>query len=132
MKWGYCGFVVNICDNLSSKVQMFQNVAFSFIIKGFRIIVFIFSTDMSSGLLQVFVDSIKDVVRSSVKVSEFDKHLQKVGGHIDRNAVEITIKMKIIVRKPLMIKTIKPHLRNTNAVFSFFQPLGSRLLRQEK
>ena len=36
------------------------------------------------------VDSIKDVVRSSVKVSEFDKHLKKAGGHIGRNVVEIT------------------------------------------
>ena len=50
-------------------------------------------------------DSIKDVVRSSVKVTEFDKHLKKTGGHIDRNVVEIIIKMKTIVRKPLMIKT---------------------------
>ena len=50
------------------------------------------------------VDSIKDVVRSSVKVPGFDKHLKKAGGHIDRNVVEITIKMKTIVRKPLMIK----------------------------
>ena len=43
------------------------------------------------------VVSIKDVVRSSVKVPEFDKHLKKAGGHIDRNVVEITIKMKTIV-----------------------------------
>ena len=50
------------------------------------------------------VDSIKDVVRSSVKVPEFDKHLKKAGGHKDRNVVEITIKMKTIVRKPLMMK----------------------------
>ena len=50
------------------------------------------------------VDSIKDVVRSSVKVLEFDKHLQKARGHITRNFVEITIKMKTIVRKPFMIK----------------------------
>ena len=48
--------------------------------------------------------SIKDVVRSSVKVPEFDKHLKKAGGHIDRNVMEITIKMKTIVRKTLMIK----------------------------
>ena len=48
--------------------------------------------------------SIKDVVRSSVKVPEFDKHLKKAGGHISRNIVEITIKMKTIVRKTLMIK----------------------------
>ena len=50
------------------------------------------------------VDSIKDVVQSSVKVREFDKHLKMAGGHIGRNVVEITIKTKIIVRKPLMIK----------------------------
>ena len=43
------------------------------------------------------VDSIKDVVRSSVKVPKFDKHLKKAGGHIDRNVMEITIKMKTIV-----------------------------------
>ena len=49
------------------------------------------------------VDSIKDIVRSSVKVPEFDKHLKKAGGHIDRNVVEIKLKMKTIVRKPLMI-----------------------------
>ena len=52
------------------------------------------------------VDSIKDVVRSSVKVPEFDEHLKKAGGRISRNAVGITIKMKTIVRKPLMIKMI--------------------------
>ena len=47
------------------------------------------------------VVSIKDVVRS------FDKHLKKAGGHIGWNVVEITItiKMKTIVRKTLMIKT---------------------------
>ena len=47
------------------------------------------------------VDSIKDVVRSSVEVPEFDKHLKKAGGHIGRNVVEITIKMKTIVQKSL-------------------------------
>ena len=50
------------------------------------------------------VDSIKDVVRSSAKVPEFDKYLKKAGGYIGRNVVEITIKMKTIVRKPLMLK----------------------------
>ena len=50
------------------------------------------------------VDSIKDIIRSSVSVPEFDKHLKKAGGHIGLNVVEITIKMKIIARKPLMIK----------------------------
>ena len=49
------------------------------------------------------MDSIKDVVRSSVKVPVFDKHLKKAGGHIGRNVVEI-IKIKTMVRKPLMIK----------------------------
>ena len=56
--------------------------------------------------------SIKDVVRSSVKVPEFNKHLKKAGGHIDRNVVEITIKMKTIVQKTLMIKINKLRLRN--------------------
>ncbi len=46
---------------------------------------------MSSGLLQVFVD----------------KHRKKAGGYIGRNVVEITIKMKTIARKPLMIKNRK-------------------------
>ena len=50
------------------------------------------------------MESIKDVVQSSVNVPEFDKHLKKVGGHIGWNVVEITIKMKTIVQKPLMIK----------------------------
>ena len=58
------------------------------------------------------VVSIKDVVRSYVKVPEFDKHLKMAGGHIDRNVVEITIKMNPIVRKPLMIKINKLRLRN--------------------
>ena len=55
------------------------------------------------------VDSIKDVVQSSVKVTEFDKDLKKAGGHI---VVELTIKMKIIVQKPLMKKIIKVCLKN--------------------
>ena len=49
---------------------------------------------------------------SSMKVPEFDKHLKKVRGHIGRNIVEITIKMKTIVQKPLLIKIIKLRLRN--------------------
>ena len=57
-------------------------------------------------------DSIKDVVQSSVKVPKFDKHLKKAGGHIGRNVVEITVKMKTIVRKPLTIKISKFRLRN--------------------
>ena len=58
------------------------------------------------------MDSIKDVVRSSVKFPEFDKNLKKAGGHIGRNVVEIIIKMKTIVRKHLMIKIIQLRLRN--------------------
>ena len=50
--------------------------------------------------------SVKDVVQSSVKVPDFDKHLKKAEGHIGRNVVEITIKMKTIVRKPLMIRIV--------------------------
>ena len=49
------------------------------------------------------MDWIKDVVRSSMKVPDFNKHLKKVGGHIGWNVVEITINMKTIVWKPLMI-----------------------------
>ena len=45
-------------------------------------------------------DSIKEIVRISVKVPEFDKHLKKPGGHIGRNIVEITIKMKTVVQNP--------------------------------
>ena len=58
------------------------------------------------------VDSIKDVVWSSPKVPEFDKHLKKAGGQICRNVVEITIKVKTIVWKPLMIEIVKICLRN--------------------
>ena len=43
------------------------------------------------------MDSIKDVLRSSVKVPEFDNHLKKAGEHIGRKVVEIAIKMKTIV-----------------------------------
>ena len=46
------------------------------------------------------MDLIKDIVRSSVKVPEFDKHPKKAGEHIGRNVVEIAIKMKTIARKP--------------------------------
>ena len=56
--------------------------------------------------------SIKDVVRSSMKVPELDKHLKNAGGYIGQNIVEITIKMKRRVQKPLMIKINKLCLRN--------------------
>ena len=65
------------------------------------------------------MDSIKDVVRSSVNFPEFDKHLKKAGGQIGQNVVEITIaiKMKTIVRKPLMIKINKLRLRNIDNIY---------------
>ena len=66
--------------------------------------------------------SIKDVVGSSVKVPEFDKHLKKAGGHIGQNIVEITIKMKTIVWKTLMIKIF---LRCTKSNKLFWQTLYS-------
>ena len=52
------------------------------------------------------MDSIKNIVQSSVKVPKFDKHLKKARGHIGQNVVEITIKIKTIVWKPLMIKIV--------------------------
>ena len=58
------------------------------------------------------LDSIKDAVRSSVKVPELEKHLKKAGGHIDRNVIEIT--MKTIVRKPFII------INKRLIFFSFF------------
>ena len=45
------------------------------------------------------VDSIKNVVRSSLKVLEFDKHLKKAGGHIGWNIVEIAIVGKLFMIK---------------------------------
>ena len=59
------------------------------------------------------MDSIKDIVRSSV----FNKHLKKAGD-VSRNVVEITIKMKSIVRKPFMIKIF---LKCFNNVFIILQ-----------
>ena len=52
------------------------------------------------------VDPLKDVVRSSVKVPEFDNYLKKAREHISRKVVEITINMSEnpYVWKPLMIK----------------------------
>ena len=56
------------------------------------------------------MDSIKDIIRNSMKVPELDIHLKKARGHISRNVVEMTIKMKTVVRKPLMIKIWLSHL----------------------
>ena len=57
------------------------------------------------------VYSIKDVVQSSMKVLKFNKYLRKTRGHIGQNVVEIAIKIKTIVQKPLMIKIIKFRLK---------------------
>ena len=54
-------------------------------------------------MLWVLLDSIKDVHRSSVKVPEF-------GRHIGRNVWEITIKIKTIVWKPLILKVVFTYL----------------------
>ena len=52
------------------------------------------------------VDSIKDVVRSSVKVPEFDKHQKKAGGHIGQNVLEITRKIEYNSPKTLNDKNL--------------------------
>ena len=54
-----------------------------------------------------------------MKIPEFDKHLKKSEGHIGRNDVEITIKTKAMVQKPLMIKINKLRLRNLDNYLSF-------------
>ena len=68
-----------------------------------------------------FDDLIKDVVRSSVKVPEFDKHLKKAGGHIGRNVVEITMKMKTIIRKSLKKKKVCVYLLSLEVSFYIHQ-----------
>ena len=45
-----------------------------------------------------------DSIRTKFKVPKFDEYLKKAGEHIGWNDVERTIKMKTIVRKPLMIR----------------------------
>ena len=69
-----------------------------FIIKVFRTIVFIFIV-ISTMFRPICPPAF-------FRWPEFDKHLKKAGGHIGRNVVEITIKMKTIVRKTLMIKVM--------------------------
>ena len=65
------------------------------------------------------IDSVKDVVRSSVKVPEFDKHQKMTGGYVGGNVEEITIKMKTQAPKPLMIKIIKLRLRNLDNKYCY-------------
>ena len=56
---------------------------------------------------------------------KFDKHLKKAGGHIGQNFVEITIKMKTIVWKPLMIKILLVWTR----AYDFLLYLSSNLIK---
>ena len=54
-------------------------------------------------------------VLESEKFPESDKkYLKKAGGHIGRNVVQITMKMRIIVRIIQIIQIIKPHLKNAD------------------
>ena len=53
-------------------------------------------------------------VPETEKVSESDKkYLKKAGGHIGRNVVQITMKMRTIVRITQIILIIKPHLKHS-------------------
>ena len=45
---------------------------------------------------------------------------KEAGGHIGRNVVEITIKMKTIVRKPLMIKILTFYFDSFNIIVVAF------------
>ena len=104
-----------------------------FIIKGFRTIVFIFiviSITFRPICPPVFFKCLSNLGTftelqttsfiESTGIPEFDKHLKKAGGHIGRNVVEKTIKMKTIVWKPLMIKITKLCLRNLDNLLYFF------------
>ena len=56
----------------------------------------------------------KKVPEFEKKVPESDKkYLKKAGGHIVRNIVQVTIKMRTIVRIMQIILIIKPHLKNS-------------------
>ncbi len=52
------------------------------------------------------VDSIKDVVRSSVKVPEFDKHLKKAGGHCGNNNKDEDNSLKTLNDEKLTLTSI--------------------------
>ena len=80
-----------------------------FVIKGFWSIIFIFI------VISITFRSINPPVFwrcLSNSGTYTEKHRKKAGGHIGWNVVEITIKMKTIVRKPLMIKINKLRHRN--------------------
>ena len=53
-------------------------------------------------------------VPKSEKVPKSDKkYLKKAGEQIGRNVVQITMKVRIIVRIIQIIRIIKPHLKNS-------------------
>ena len=82
---------------------------------------------MPSGLLHVFLVRFENllglgnllfglgnILFELDKFSESDKkYLKKAGGHSDRNIVQITIKMRTIVRIIQIILIIKPRLKNS-------------------
>ena len=63
-------------------------------------------------------DHNKKVPESEKKVPESDKkYLKKTVGHIGRNIVQITIKMRTIVQIMQIIIIIKPHLKHSEKYF---------------
>ena len=66
----------------------------------FRTVVFIFIV-ISTTFRPICPPAFFRCLSNSGTFTEFDKHLKKAGGHIGRNVVEITIKMKTTVRKKL-------------------------------
>ena len=67
--------------------------------------------------------------RILTKQTIWDNHLKKAGGHIGRNIVEITIKMKTIVWKTLMIEISKLRLRNLDN--KHLKKAGGYIVRNE-
>ena len=63
------------------------------------VLLLVCSQDWTFNLQMIVSLEVKDIVRSSMKVPKFDKHLKKAGRHI---VVEITMKVKTIVQKPSM------------------------------
>ena len=113
-----------LLENISC--QHFWDEAWRFFfIKGFRTIVFIFvviSTTFRPIFLPTFFRCLSnsgtfmELRTTSVKVPEFYKHLKKAGGHMGRNVVEITIKMKTIVWKPFIIKNSRKYSTNNTCL----------------
>ena len=70
------------------------------------------------------MDSIKDVVRSSVKVPEFDKHLKEAGVHIGRGNCGNNNKDEDNSLKTLKDKNI--HMKICNIQSNFFAFCGRK------